>query len=109
MGFWEVFKVLIVLIILLGSLYGIAFLLKKYLLVGKASVTKGKVQILSTQMLMPKKYLSIIKVNGNVYLLGSTDQNITVIDKFENTEDFEVPVSQESEKLSHFMNLIKKK
>ncbi len=90
-------------------LYAIGYLIKKHFLMGPGGRQQsGKIQILSTQILMPKKYLSIVKVNNRVYLLAASEQSITLIDKFENTEEFDEPAGKQFIKGNNLFDTIKK-
>lgn len=91
MSFFDVVKIFFVLILLVGLLYVILFLMKKYLYLGNPKSGKiFNIKILATQMLMPKKYVSLVKIYNKVYLLGVSEQSISLLDKIENLDpDFE--------------------
>ena len=46
-------------------------------------VTDSRINILSTQAILPKKYVSVVQFNDTVYLFGVSDQSVNLIDKFD--------------------------
>lgn len=80
---WDIIRLLFYLGLLMGLMYGMLYLLKKY--VYRTQNTTGKailnMKVLSTQMIMPKKFISAVKIENHVYILGITDFSFTVLDK----------------------------
>ncbi len=87
MGFFDIVKIFVVLLLLLGLMYALLFLVKKYLYQsGSSGSGKPKIKVITTQMLMPKKFISVVQVLDKVYVLGVTDHAFTLIDKKELSE-----------------------
>ncbi len=61
--------------LLLMALYGIKFWGRK--LSGKDS---GQVEVMAVKMLLPKRYLVLVRVGEKILTLGATDNQITLLD-----------------------------
>lgn len=47
---------------------------------------RKQIQVLETTHLSPHRSLHLVKVGGQIYLLGATDQNIQLLSQLETTE-----------------------
>ena len=84
MSTWDIFQVFLILAIMMGVMYGLLYLVKKYFYsFEKKGGADSRISIISTQAILPKKYVSVIKFNGSVYLLGVSDQSVNLIDKID--------------------------
>lgn len=100
MGFFDIVRIFFVLILLLGIMYGLLYLVKKYIYTpGSSSGKSHGIKILSTQMIMPKKFISIIQIIDTVYIIGITDQSLTLLDKTTDKEQFNVPAPEHEKNL----------
>ncbi|MFA8341681.1 MAG: flagellar biosynthetic protein FliO [Rhodothermaceae bacterium] len=76
-----------VLALLLGVMYLLLFLMKKYLYSFNSKGNKKiKMEVLNTQAILPKKFVSAVKINDKVYLLGISEQSVNLIDKLDDIE-----------------------
>ncbi|MFZ1290321.1 MAG: flagellar biosynthetic protein FliO [Melioribacteraceae bacterium] len=105
---WDIVQIFIILAVMSGIMYGLLFLVKKYLYTfDKKGTNSSRVKIISTQTILPKKFVSVIQFNNNVYLLGVSEQSINLIDKIdENIFVQETTNNSEKPKLN-FLNLLK--
>jgi flagellar protein FliO/FliZ len=90
MSFFDIVKAFIPLIIIAGLLYGVLLLVKKYGASFKG--TKAGVvpiKVLCTQMIMPKKFISIVKVDDKLLVLGVSDNSITLLKELEPSDEIE--------------------
>ncbi len=79
---WDIIRLVFYLGILLGMTYGILFLMKRFVYRTSSSGKSNlNMKLLSTQMIMPKKFISAVKIDKHVYILGITDNSITLLDK----------------------------
>ncbi|MDR3627400.1 MAG: flagellar biosynthetic protein FliO [Ignavibacteriaceae bacterium] len=90
MSFLDIVKAFIPLIIIVGLLYGVLVFIKKY----GASFKGNKaglvpIKVLSTQMIMPKKFISIVKVDNKLLVLGVSENSITMLKELERTVEVE--------------------
>ncbi len=76
-GIWELLRMVLVLAIVVGMIYGLFFLLKR----GKKAQDDHSsfISVLTSQTLPGGKQLHIIDVAGQVYLLGAADGGINLI------------------------------
>ena len=90
MSFIDIVKAFIPLIIIAGLLYGVLILIKKY-----GTPFKGNkygavpIKVLSSQMIMPKKFISIVKVDDKLLVLGVSESSITLLKELEPSENIE--------------------
>ena len=87
MSFLDIVKAFIPLIIIVGLLYGVLLLIKKYGTPFKGN--KGvsvPIKVLSTQMIMPKKFISIVRVDDKLLVLGVSENSITMLKELEPSE-----------------------
>ncbi len=90
MSFLDIIKSLIPLITIIILLFGVLVLVRRYSfsLSGK-KFHNLHVEILHNQMIIPKKYLSLVRVKDKVFALGISENNITLIKEFDYDENFE--------------------
>lgn len=79
-------RVIASLAIVLGLLFFCMFLVKRwqYRMSGQG---KQNIQVLNTQMILPKRYVSLVRVCDKILILGVTDSSITLLGSIE-TNDF---------------------
>lgn len=109
MGFGDFAYVFAVLLVLFGVMYGLLYFVKKYMF---SFTQKGNqpvnIQVLSTRALMPKKFVSVVKIQDKVYFLGISENSVNLIDKLEES-DFEIKGPEiESGETPSFKELLKK-
>ncbi len=108
MGTWDVLKIFLILFAMMGIMYAILYFVKKYFYSyerkGDSSTT---IQVLSTQAILPKKFVSVIRFNNSVYLLGVSEQSLNLIDKIEEY-NIEKPLNETSNVKPNFLHLLKK-
>ncbi len=88
MNFLAIVKALIPLILIVGLLYGVLFFVRKYgvSLKGKGSGLVN-IKVLSSQLLMPKKYISVVKVEDKILVLGVSEHSISLLKELEAKEE----------------------
>lgn len=87
MNLWDFVKIFLVLLLLAGLLYAMLYLLKKYVYASEGKNPKLlNIKVLSTQLIMPKKFISVVKIMDKVYVLGVSDQSISLVDKLTKDE-----------------------
>lgn len=70
------------LLLVIACIFVFAYLMKKSNLV-KTNRSQHQIKVIATQALTSKGRVQIIDVHGQQYLLGVTEQNITVLDKLD--------------------------
>jgi flagellar protein FliO/FliZ len=92
MGLFDILGAFVPLIIVVALLYGVLVFVRKYgyNLRGK-EYTAIDIKVVSTKMIMPKKYVSVIKVDDKLLVVGVTDNSINLLKELEDTELFHAP------------------
>jgi flagellar protein FliO/FliZ len=80
MSIIEIIKSFIPLILIFGLLFGVLILVKKYSfsLNGKKTNLLN-INVLFNQMILPKKYLSVVRVENKLLVLGISENNISLL------------------------------
>jgi len=107
----DVLKALIPLFLIVGLLYGVLWFVKKY---GVSVRGKGKskvpVTVLSSQMIMPKKFISIVEIQNKLLVLGVSENSITLLKELEGPAESNTVVNTkiDGEDKNNFLDLLKK-
>jgi len=105
---WDVVKIFLILGAMMGIMYALLYLVKKYFYsFEKKGEDSTNVQVLSTQVILPKKYVSVIRFNNSTYLLGVSEQSVSLIDKIDELEETRTTTNVGEEK-PNFLSLLKK-
>ncbi len=108
MSFLDIVKALIPLIIIVGLLYGVLLFIKKYGISFKGNKAGSvSINVISTQMIMPKRFISVVKVEDKLLVLGVSDNSITLLKELEYSDEIENPYNQ-TETKNNFVDLLKK-
>ncbi|HEX2866407.1 MAG TPA: flagellar biosynthetic protein FliO [Ignavibacteriales bacterium] len=82
MEFLNILKIIFLLIFILGLMYGTLYLARKYFFTfDKNSKKLVKIKVLSTQMIMPKKYIQVVQVHDKILVLGVSDHSINLLEE----------------------------
>ena len=108
MTFLDIVKAIIPLVLIVGMLYGVLFFVKKFGISFKGN-KKGSVAInvISSHMIMPKKYISVVKVDDKLLVLGVSEHSISLLKEMDQPEDLSKTFSDNDNK-SNFLDLLKK-
>lgn len=108
MNYWDIVKVFLILFVMLGVMYGMLYLLKKYFFSFSGQNSSSlRIKVLSTQTIMPKKFVSIVKIDDKLYVLGIAENSINLIDKLEGPLDGNLSEFDDTEK-PNFLQLLRK-
>lgn len=108
MTFLDILKALIPLLLIVGLLYGVLFLIKKYGISFKGKKNGSvNINVLSSQMIMPKKYISVVKVEEKLLVLGVSENSITLLKELDKPTEVNKPYAVKEEK-NNFLDLLKK-
>ncbi len=86
MSFTDAVKIILPMLFILGLLFGALYFIRKYSfsLPGK-KYKHLNAKIISTQMLMPKKFITVVKIENSVLLLGVSEHSITLLKELDVT------------------------
>ena len=105
---WDIIQIFVILAVMAGIMYGLLFLVKKYLYTfDKNGKNNSKIKIISTQTILPKKFVSVIQFNNNVYLLGISEQSVNLIDKIDETIFNQESIENSYKPKPNFLSLLK--
>lgn len=106
MSFTEIIKLILPLLVISLMLYGLLLLVKRYSF-KRINSTWLDIKVINNQMIMPKKFLSVVKVKDKLLILGISDHNITLLKEIDVDEQM---LSNNSEKeFNHgFVDIFKK-
>jgi flagellar biosynthetic protein FliO len=105
---WDIIQVFLILGIMVAVMYGLLYLVKKYFYsFEKKGGVDSRISILSTQAILPKKYVSVVKFNDSVYLLGVSDHSVNLIDKLDSNYLDENNDSNNQIEKPNFLKLLK--
>jgi flagellar biogenesis protein FliO len=83
---WAAFKMLLALGIVLGLLLLLLRVLKQTPWGRKDGVTDFPIRVLTTQVIAPRKYISLVEIGGEVLALGVSEAQINYLTKIEHAE-----------------------
>jgi flagellar protein FliO/FliZ len=92
-------------------IYGTLYVLKKYIYVTDKKGSKLiKIKVLSTQMILPKKFIQVVQVHDKILVLGVSEHSISLLKEFEDFSDV-LTNDVENNKLEfkdNFLEILKK-
>lgn len=109
MSFLDIIKLILPLLILVGLLYIFLLFVKKFQFRTNPLILSN-IKIVYTLMLMPKKYLSFVRINDTILVLAVSDNNISLVKEF-NSNQFEIKDNTPDEPLKfsdHLKSFIKR-
>ena len=84
MSFFEIVKAFIPLLFIVGLLYGVLVFVRKYGINAKGKKSGYvSIDVISSQMIMPKKFISVVRVEDRLLVLGISEQSITLLKELE--------------------------
>jgi len=105
---WDILKALLPIIIIIGILYlALRYIRKYYAPVKGINVSNYGIKILATQMIMPKKYVSVLKIKDKILVVGVAENSINLLKELELEESDKIEPGQIVEKNS-FVDLFRK-
>ena len=112
MGLFDILKVFFPLILIVGLLYTLLYFVKKSgfsIRNGKSKVYKNfNVKVVNTQMIMPKKFISIVKIKDKFLVLGVSENSINMLKEFDDEIEYEEQTYSERNNENNFLALLKK-
>ncbi|MEW6652363.1 MAG: flagellar biosynthetic protein FliO [Bacteroidota bacterium] len=107
MTFFDIIKSIIPLLAVLGMLYGVLVLVRKYSfsLSGK-KIKNLNIDVVHNQLILPKKYLSLVRVKDKLFVLGICENSITVLKELDYAEFADTTESSNASK-GNFVEILK--
>lgn len=96
------------LIFIIGLLYAAMLFLKKYSFRGKGRDSGIlNIRVISNKMIMPKKFISVVKVENKLLVLGVSENSMTLLKEIDSAAVSTEQAVSETEKES-FLAILKK-
>jgi flagellar protein FliO/FliZ len=112
MGFYDIVKVFFPLVLIVGLLYTVLHFVKKSGFSLRSSNSKLyknlNVKVISNQMIMPKKFISIVKIKDKFLVLGVSENSINMLKEFDDENEYEEHVYTEKNSENNFLSILKK-
>jgi flagellar biogenesis protein FliO len=83
---WAIIKMVLALGIVCSALFFLTRLLKRNGLSKRILPLDSEIRLLTTQLIAPRKYISLVEIGGEVLALGISETQITFLTKIENKE-----------------------
>ncbi len=92
----DIIYVFVVLTILLAGVYVVVYLMKKTMFrYDNSAMQNIPISLVAIRGIMPKKYVGVVKVGDEFYLIGISENNITMLDKLDAEKFDELDFSDE--------------
>lgn len=89
MSLFDIFKTVVPLFFIVALMYGVLIFVKKYgIKINGNKAGSVHINVVSSQMIMPKKFISVVKVEDKLLVLGVSEQSITLLKELNQPEDF---------------------
>lgn len=97
MSFMDIVNTILPLLLILGLLFFALMMIRKYSFsINRNKSNLLKIEVMNNHLILPKKYLSVVRVEDKLLLLGISEGNISLIKEFEydSSDEIEVPKSE---------------
>jgi flagellar protein FliO/FliZ len=85
MSFFEIVKLIFPLLLICGMLYGLLVFVKRFSF-KRGGTSLLDIKVINNQMIMPKKFLSVVKVKDKLLILGVSENNISLLKEIDADE-----------------------
>lgn len=106
MSAFEILNLIFPLLLISILLYAVLFFVKKYSF-KRVNNQLLDVKVINNQMIMPKKFLSVVKVKNHLLILGVSEQNISLLKEIP-IEENEIVMPTENYSNQGFKDIFKK-
>ncbi len=107
MTFFDIIRMILPLLLIIALLGGVLWFVKKYSYQARSTESLGiDVNVLSSKMILPKKYVAVVKVKDRLLVLGVSDGSINLLKEFEVSPEDEI--SFKSSNKENFIDILKK-
>ena len=105
----DLLKALIPLLLIVALLYGVLVFVKKYGIKfrGKNDLNSLKIKVLGNQMIMPKRFISVVKIEDKKLVLGISEHSITLLKEL-NSEANSFETRNDESGKENFLDVLKK-
>lgn len=80
MSFMDIVNTLAPLLLILGLLFFALVMIRKYSFsINRKKTNLIKIEVINNHLILPKKYISVVKVQDKLFLLGVSEGNISLL------------------------------
>ncbi len=108
MTFFELLKAFFPLVLIVGLLYAVLRYVKGKSFSLNRNYSPVKIRVMSSQMIMPKKYISIVRLNDKYLVLGVSENSISLLKEIDHISIQEEEERPDTNDKNNFLNLLKK-
>lgn len=84
MSFMDIINTIVPLILILGLLFFALVMIRKYSFsINRKKTNLIKIEVMNNHLILPKKYLSVVRVQDKLFLLGVSEGNISLLKEFD--------------------------
>jgi flagellar biogenesis protein FliO len=83
---WPILKIILVMGTGLGLLYVLTRFTKRLDLARRAPLGEKGIKVLTSKLIAPQKYVTVVEIGGEILALGVSAQQVTFLTKIENKE-----------------------
>jgi flagellar protein FliO/FliZ len=107
MTFFDIIKSFFPLVLILGLLFGVLIVVRKYSFsLGGKKLRSANVDVVFNQLILPKKYLSFVRVQDKLLVLGISENNITLLKELD-YESFQSDEASSKDFKPNFVDIFK--
>lgn len=109
MSFFDIIKALLPIILLVSLLYGVLYYIRKSgFKLGQKNNGAVDLNVVSTKMIMPKRFITVVKVKGKLLVLGVSEHSINMLKEFEDDTPPVQNMQNNSPENLNFLQILKK-
>ncbi|HOI28418.1 MAG TPA: flagellar biosynthetic protein FliO [Melioribacteraceae bacterium] len=97
MSFMDIVNTILPLLLILGLLFLALIMIRKYSFsINRNKSNLLKIEVMNNHLILPKKYLSVVRVEDKLLLLGISEGNISLIKEydFDSSDEIQAPQSE---------------
>lgn len=84
MSFWDVVNTIVPLLLILALLFFALVMIRKYSFsINRKKTNLLKIEVINNHLILPKKYLSVVRVQDKLFLLGISEGNVTLLKEYD--------------------------
>ncbi|MEW6507404.1 MAG: flagellar biosynthetic protein FliO [Bacteroidota bacterium] len=84
MSLMDIVNTIVPLLLILGLLFLALVMIRKYSFsINRKKSTLIKIEVINNHLILPKKYLSVVRVEDKLLLLGISEGNVTLIKEYD--------------------------
>ncbi len=84
MSFMDIVNTILPLFLILGLLFLALVMIRKYSFsINRKKTNFLKIEVMNNHLILPKKYISVVRVEDKLFLLGISEGNVTLLKEYD--------------------------